>query len=92
MFILGQNYLPLPWYNLTLPPPIRRIPNLRQMFVFHAEYRYAHLRYRVAKDQLSDYIHCLVISRAKDQKPKTASESGPIIQSGKTARGDNRIQ
>jgi len=56
-------------------PTVYHIPNPRQMFVFHAEYRYAHLRYRVAKDQLSDYIHCLVISRVKDQKPKTASES-----------------
>lgn len=27
------------------------------------------------KDQLSDYTHCLFISRVKDQKPKTAWEA-----------------
>lgn len=51
------------------------------------------LRYRVAKDQLSDYIHCLVISWVKDQKPKTAREAvNNSVRVGKTARGDNRIQ
>lgn len=45
------------------------------MFILHVQYKYV----RVAKDQLSDYIHCLIISRVKDQKPKTATENDPII-------------